>query len=65
MMPRVAMMTIVVGTMMAAPKAIATKPALRVATASRRPIACPTRTLAASEMPNGIMNMIVATCSAI
>src|SRR5262249_4068824 len=52
-------------TMRAAPNAIAPNPALRVATGSRRPTACPTRTVAASEMPIGTMNRMVATCSAI
>ena len=47
------------------PSAMATKPALRTAPASRRPAAWPTRTVAASEMPNGTMNMMAAVCSAI
>ncbi len=51
--------------MTAAPSASAAKPARRVAAGSRRPTAWPTRTVAASEIPNGIMNRMVAICSAI
>ena len=48
-----------------APSAIAAMPARRVASASRRPTAWPTRTVAAIETPNGTMNMIEAVVMAI
>ena len=51
--------------MMAAPSASAVKPAWRVPIGSPRPTAWPTRTVAAIEIPNGIMNRMAAICSAI
>ena len=58
-------MIAVVAIMKTAPKAIAPNPARRAATGSSRPTAWPTRTVAASEMPNGTMNRMAATCKAI
>ena len=49
----------------AMPSSVATKPARLTAAASLRPTACPTRTVAAMPMPNGTMNRIAVTCSAI
>ncbi len=62
---RNATITSTIAAMKAAPRAIAAKPARRVAAASWRPTAWPTRTVAAIEMPNGTMNRIAAVCSAI
>ena len=50
---------------MAMPSQVATMPARRTPSASRRPMAWPTRTVAAMLMPNGTMNRMAATCSAI
>jgi hypothetical protein len=44
---------------------IATKPARRAPWGFLRPASWPTRTVAASEIPNGIMNRTAAICSAI